>query len=88
MCASSGLMKCFDAPLSAFNVTVVAGLLDGWATGKILLNVKVLFSLLFTFVLVTGPVCQVIFRTLPPIRFCKVASFLCPSAGVRHSALL
>ena len=85
--ASFCFIKCFDVPLYAF-VTILAWCLLGWATGKVVEEVKLLWILQSILLLNTGPAFQVIFLTLPPIRFCRVASFLCPSTEVRHSGLV
>ena len=84
--ASASFIKCFDAPLSAFK-TIDGVVIKGWATSKVLvvLFVKVLINLLFTYcLLLSGPIFQVMLRSLPPSLFCSVASLICPSAGVRH----
>ena len=87
MWASDSLRKCLEAPLSAFKTT--GRDCCDWTTGKALISVKVLFNLHFTeLVRLTGPACQVMFLVLPPMQFANVASFLWPSAGVRHSALV
>ena len=83
---SLSLIKCLLAPLSALSVTFLGE--SRWATGDSLIVLKVLFILFSKSLLTnTGPTCQVIFLVLPPIRFCSVASFLWPSAGVRQSGL-
>ncbi len=86
MWASDSFRKCLDAPLSAFRTTGIDWFV--WATGRVLISVKVLFNLLFTELLrLTGLACQVMFLVLPPMQFANVASFLWPSAGVRLCVL-
>lgn len=86
--ASVCFKKCFDEPLSAF-MTNNDGKVVGWVTGEVFIYIHVLFNLLVTKLLLwSGPKYQVIFLSLPPIRFYNVTAFLRPSAGVQHSELV
>ena len=85
-CLSVIFMKCLLAPLSAFIIVFL--LITRWAADLSLIVFKVFFNLFSTLLTKTGPTCQEMFLVLPPIRFCSVASFLWPSAGVWQSGLL